>query len=768
MAVELWPDKEAQQILKKHGAETTKTYVFETGFGPSGKPHFGTFGEVVRTNYVMAAMKQLGYQTRLIAFSDDMDGLRKIPDGFPDWLSEHIGKPVSAIPDPFGDCHSSYAAHMNALLVEMLQELNVEFEFRSSTEVYRAGVFNDVITTVVRNYEQVQEIVFPYLRDETKENWFPIFPICENCGSIGHTRVTNVDKDNLLLTYICDRPFGKRAPCGHTGTINPLDGRSKMQWKVDWAARWHALGVNYEMFGKDLIESAEVGDKIVQRVFRGKPPVHMFYELFLAEDASKISKSKGQGMTAEQWQRYGSKDSLMMLMLDKPREAKRLYPGVVPRYMEMVAKAAEAYYAGNPQNEAQERDFRSYQFIHLFNPPAEAPIPVDYGTVANLVGNVGLSDPVIVEDYLRRSNLIPAEMTAGQRQQLHTLIGYARRYYDEQMSLEQEAPRLDAQDGYLLGQLVAYLEAAEYEPDVIHNELFQIARRNNVEPNKFFRAMYTALIKQERGPRGGQFIKLLGQAKAAELIRQRVAESLAAPVEAAAQQPAAKSSLPVSIDPAVREKYPDLYVGVAVLEGVKVVGERPVALDEQIKAAIAACANTDLEVALKNGAIGAYRALYPTFGANPNGNPPSSEAMLRMALREKRLPAVNNLVDAVNLTVLETGLSAAVYDLPHLDAPLTLRLTEKGEKHLPIGSKHYESVEANELVYADQEEVICRMLNHRDSDKSKITTKTTTVLLIIDGAPGIALPAVASTLQQAVDRIRTYAGGSVTAQAILM
>ena len=761
--IQLWPDKEASQILKHHGDDPGKMYIFETGFGPSGKPHFGTFGEVVRTNYVMLALQDRGYQTHLIAFSDDMDGLRKVPERFPDWLQGHIGKPVSAIPDPF-DQYESYSAHMNALLVEMLESLGLDFEFRSSTAAYQEGAFNEQIRMVIENYEAVQDIILPTLREETQESWFPFFPICENCGRVGTTRVTAVDKENLLLSYTCDREFGGQAGCAHEGRISPLNGAGKLQWKIDWPTRWHAFGVNYEMFGKDLIESAEVGDRIVQRIFKGRPPTHMFYELFLDADGTKISKSKGRGMDAETWGRYGTEASLMYLMLDKPREAKRLFPGVIPRYMDLTLQAADAYFGGE---EKRAREARHYQFITLFDPPAESPIVIDYSTLANLVGNVGLTDPDIVEDYLHRSGLIPAELSEAQRADLHDLIDKANRYYSEQMSLDLEVPSLDAEDGFLLGQLVAFLEADEHDADTIHHQLFELAKSHGVEPKKFFRALYNALIKQERGPRGGQFIRLLGQDTAADLIRVRVAEATEQPQEIESE---AETTPPISvaIDVAVKERYPDLSLGVAVIDGVEVRDNRPEELDALIDEALTAVQDIDLDAALADGAIGAYRALFLDFGANPNATAPSPENILRMAVHEGRLPAVNNLVDATNLSVLESGISVAVYDRDKLAHPLTLRFAIEGDKHLPLGARRLEDVPSGELVYADGVEVICRALNHRDSNKSKVTNKTSSILLIVDGSPGISTAALHDALEQNCARIVRYAGGQVRARALLL
>lgn len=761
-AIQLWPDQEANAILERHGADPNKTYLFETGFGPSGKPHFGTFGEVVRTNYVMLAMQDLGYKTKLIAFSDDLDGLRKVPENFPSWLKDYIGKPVSSIPDPFDDQHESFSAHMNALLVEMLDNMGLDYQFQSSVEAYKAGHFNKELTTVIQNYELVQEVIFPYLRDETKETWFPFLPICENCGKVGMTRVTGVDKEKLLVSYACDKEFGGQPGCGHHGTMSPLNGTGKLQWKVDWPTRWHAYGVVYEMFGKDLIESAEVGDKIVQRVFKGIPPQHMFYELFLDEDAKKISKSKGRGMTAETWLRYGNYDSLSYLMLDKPREAKRLYVGVIPRYMEMTTKAAQGYYGGE---EKLAREARHYKFIKRFKPDVEPPVLVDFSTLSNFIGNVGLSNPAIVQEYLTRSNMLPATLTPQQQAELTITIEKAKLFYDEVMADDLTDPEFDAIEGYLLGQAIQYLESGEYDAEAIHHAMFDIPKNHGVEPGKFFRALYLALIKQERGPRAGSFIKLLGQDTAASLIKER----LLVPPQPKVEKPVG-TLVPVMIAPEVKERYPELRLGVAVIEGVKVSNKRPDELNKLIYQAVQQVAGGDAEynARIEQGAIGAYRQLFQTFGVNPSAMLPSPANILRLALYDNRLPAVSNLVDATNLTVLETGISVAVYDVDQLSLPLTLRFAQEGDSHLPLGSKQYENVKAGELIYADDAEVICRALNHRDSDKTKVTPKTTRVLLILDGAPGISSEALLAALQVNIGRIQQYAGGVIQSQTLLM
>jgi DNA/RNA-binding domain of Phe-tRNA-synthetase-like protein len=578
----------------------------------------------------------------------------------------------------------------------------------------------------------------------------------------------------MLVSYACDKEFGSAMGCGHQGSISPFNGAGKLQWKVDWPARWHAFGVSYEMFGKDLIESAEVGDKIVQKVFRGIPPQHMFYELFLDEQGRKISKSKGTGMTAEEWLRYGTHDSLMYLMLDKPREAKGLYPAVIPRYMDMTAKAAEGHFSGEDK---LAREARHYHFITLFKPPAQAPAWtwIDFPTLTNLIGNVGLSDPAIVEDYLRRSRFIPEEIHPADRQTLHDYIRRAKLYYDEVMRPRLAKPEFDAMDGYLLSKAVDYLESGDYTGEEIHFQLFEIPKSHGVEPSKFFRALYFALIKQERGPRAGNFVKLLGQTTAAALIRQRLAEYTAGQAALAAAPgenqtgPGALFSLPLSIAPEVRAAYPALCVGIGVITGIKVENKRPAALQAAIAAAVEKMTGVNPAEAITQGPIAAYRDFFQSFGANPNAMLPSPENMLRMAVFDKRLPGVNNVVDASNLTVLETGLSVALYDLDKVALPLSLRFSQVGDEHLPIGAKEYTTLaKTGELVYADEAEVICRALNHRDSDKTKITLKTQSLLVIVDGPPGISVEAVRAALDLNLGRIQQYGGGEVMLKAIVL
>ncbi|NJL93365.1 MAG: hypothetical protein HC915_06350 [Anaerolineae bacterium] len=472
-------------------------------------------------------------------------------------------------------------------------------------------------------------------------------------------------------------------------------------------------------------------------------------------------------MTATEWLHYGNIESLRMLMLDKPREAKKLFPGVVPRYMDLVSSAAQGYFGGEgeAENQAQAREARTYQFITLFQPPSEPPVIIDYLTLANLIGNVGLSDPAIVQDYLHRSDLIPQHLSPVQQADLHDLIGQAQRFYDEQMTPDLQPPQLSALDGFLLGELVTYLNSAEHEAEAIHNELFQIPRRHEVDPKAFFRALYNALIQQERGPRGGAFIKLLGQATAAELIVQRVK---AATESAAAAQPTEAGPMagPLVVDPEVQARYPGLGVAYAVLEDLTITNERPADLESRIQAATAAANAHNFAEAIASGPIGAYRALYPSFGTNPNAMPPSPEVILSLA-QQGRFPLVNTLVDSVNLTVLETGISAAVYDLGKLALPLVLRLATAEDKHLALGSKHYTPVERGELVYADGAEVICRALNHRDSDKTKITNRTQRALLVLDGSPGIDAAHLLAALHDLLARLKTHAGGKAIVRGLV-
>ena len=318
----------------------------ETGYGPSGLPHIGTFGEVARTSFVLQALKTLepGIDARIIAFSDDMDGLREVPQNLPnaEMLKEHLGKPLTSIPDPFGE-EKSFAHYMNRRLREFLDSFGFRYQFASSTEQYASGVFDEGLRRIMAHYDAISELFKATIAEEKRAAWSPFFPICENCGRVYSTRVTGLDP---ATHHASPTPATRRLPastqsCGHSGRTSILGGGCKVGWKVDWALRWYSLGIDYEMHGEDLLDSARLSSQIV-KILGGEPPELFKYELFLDEKGKKISKKIGNGISLEQWLRFAPVDSLLYIMYMKPQQAKKMglpiLPEIVDQYLELVAQ----------------------------------------------------------------------------------------------------------------------------------------------------------------------------------------------------------------------------------------------------------------------------------------------------------------------------------------------------------------------------------------------------------------------------------------------
>ena len=339
MQAKAWPFEEARKVLKRIGGETPeKGYVlFETGYGPSGLPHIGTFGEVLRTSMVRRAFHEISdIPTRLFAFSDDMDGFRSVPDNIPEqeMMAEHLGKPLTAVPDPFGT-HDSFGQHNNARLIAFLDDFGFDYEFVSATDCYTSGKFDDALLQMLRRYDDVMSIMLPSLGEERQKTYSPFLPVCQKTGRVLQVPVVETDPDAGTIVY--------RDEDGEMVETPVTGGRCKVQWKPDWAMRWYALGVDYEMSGKDLIDSVHLSGRIC-RTLGGRPPESYTYELFLDENGEKISKSRGNGLTIDEWLTYAPNDSLALFMFQKPRAAKRLYFDVIPKavdeYLDVLAQVS--------------------------------------------------------------------------------------------------------------------------------------------------------------------------------------------------------------------------------------------------------------------------------------------------------------------------------------------------------------------------------------------------------------------------------------------
>ena len=513
-----WPFEEARKLIKRYPEGKPGGVVFETGYGPSGLPHIGTFQEVLRTTLVRRAYETLtGAQTRLIAFSDDMDGLRKVPDNVPNkaLLEANLGKPLSRIPDPFGGAES-FAHHNNALLRDFLDRFGFDYEFVAASDRYNAGAFDGALAGVLRQYDAIMGIMLPTLREERRRTYSPVLPISPTSGIVLQVPVEVLDADTGLIAF---EDEGQRIEQSIFG------GQAKLQWKVDWAMRWVALGVDYEMYGKDLTDSGTQSGKIAQ-VLGGRRPEGLIYELFLDEKGEKISKSKGNGLTIEQWLDYGSEESLGFYLFREPKSAKQLHAGIIPRavdeywqFREKLPTQPVEQQLGNP-------------VWHLLRTNGRAvgegdALPVTYGLLLNLVGVLGAqATRDQVWSYLGNyvSDARPEAHPA-----LDTLVTSALAYNRDFVAptLQRRAPTEgEAAALAMLDAALAKLEEGA-TAETLQNIVYEIGKDpafgfENLRD--WFKALYETLLGSAQGPRMGSFIALYGVANTRRLI----AEALAA------------------------------------------------------------------------------------------------------------------------------------------------------------------------------------------------------------------------------------------------
>ncbi|HEX8300284.1 lysine--tRNA ligase [Sphingomonas sp.] len=509
-----WPYEEARKLVKRfpQGKPDGSPMLFETGYGPSGLPHIGTFQEVLRTTMVQHAYEEMaGLPTRLIAFSDDMDGLRKVPDNVPnkDMLAAHLGKSLSRIPDPFGT-HESFAAHNNAMLREFLDRFGFEYEFASSTEYYASGRFDAKLKDVLRNYDAIMAVMLPTLRPERQATYSPVLPVSQKSGVVLQVPVEVVDAPTGIIRF---EDEGERIE------QSILGGRAKLQWKPDWGMRWAALGVDYEMHGKDLIDSAILGGKIAQ-ILGGRKPEGLIYELFLDARGEKISKSKGNGLSIEQWLTYGPDESLAFYIYREPKKAKALHLGLIPRAVDDYWQFRANYAA----QEIAQRLGNPVHHIHEGPPPADT-LPVTFGLLLNLVGVMGEASKAQVWGYL--GNYV-SDATPEKYPALDRLIDYALAYVrDVAQKPVRRAPQ--GVEGDALRDLdaeLATLGAAASAED-IQNAVYEIgkARFGKEALRDWFKALYETLLGSEQGPRMGSFIALYGVENSRKLIAEALAKA---------------------------------------------------------------------------------------------------------------------------------------------------------------------------------------------------------------------------------------------------
>ena len=523
-----WPFEEARKIVARLKRTPKDEVIFETGYGPSGLPHIGTFGEVARTTMVRHAFRVLTddkVKTRLIAFSDDMDGLRKVPDNVPnkELLSRHLGKPLTQVPDPFGT-HPSFGQHNNARLRAFLDAFGFEYEFMSATDCYKSGRFDATLLKVLERFEKVMAIMLPSLREERAQTYSPFLPIDPETGIVLQVPVIAHDARAGTITY--EHPDTKAAV-----TTPVTGGRCKLQWKPDWAMRWAALGIDYEMAGKDLIDSVKLSGGIA-KALGAQPPEGFNYELFLDEKGQKISKSKGNGLTIEEWLRYASPESLSLFMYREPKAAKRLYFDVIPRHVDEYQQFLDGY----QRQDEKQRLSNPVWHIHSGNPP-KPEIPIAFSMLLTLVSSSNAENADTLWGFIGRYR---PGVTPQTHPKLDALVGYAIHYYRDFVLPEKKYREpTDAERAALMDLRDALSQLApDSTAEAIQDVVYEIGRRDPFLDHKktakdgkpgvsldWFNMLYQVLLGQEKGPRFGSFVAVYGLANTVEMIDGALARS---------------------------------------------------------------------------------------------------------------------------------------------------------------------------------------------------------------------------------------------------
>ena len=528
-----WPFEEAKKILKRYEKSgLPETVLFETGYGPSGLPHIGTFGEVARTTMVRHAFRVLTQDkvgTKLLCFSDDMDGMRKIPDNVPDKaaLEPYLHMPLTVVPNPFGGDYESFGHHNNAMLRRFLDTFGFDYEFASATDYYKSGRFDAMLLRAAERYDQIMAVMLPTLGEERQATYSPFLPISPKSGRVLYVPMKHVDAKAGTITF--DDEDGTETTLPVTG------GKVKLQWKPDFGMRWAALGVDFEMFGKDHQTNAAIYDRICV-ILGGRAPEHFVYELFLDQHGQKISKSKGNGLTIDEWLTYAPTESLGLYMYQRPRQAKKLYFDVIP-------KAVEEYYAflaAYPKQDWKERLGNPVWHMHDGNPPA-VDMPVPFSLLLNLVSASNAQNKDVLWGFISR---YAPGVTPATHPELDRLVGFAIRYFDDFVKPAKVYRAPDAVEREALQQLADALGRLPAGADggAIQNAALDVARRieryqdhSKQSPEggpgvsvAFFQMIYEVLIGQERGPRFGSFAALYGIAETRALIERALAGQLAA------------------------------------------------------------------------------------------------------------------------------------------------------------------------------------------------------------------------------------------------
>ena len=518
-----WIDKLASELLEREKilGRNTDLLRVESGLGASGIPHIGSLGDAVRAYGVKLALENLGYKSELIAYSDDLDGLRKIPEGMQEFgLEEHIAKPVSLIPDPYG-CHDSYGTHMSSILLDGLDKVGIKYEFRRAFDTYKQGLLKEQIHTILQNSVKIGDKISELVGQEKYQKYLPYFPVCANCNRLYTAEASEYIADEKKVKYTChDTEIGSKMVkgCGHVGKADISKDLGKLAWKVEFAARWTAFDIRFEAYGKDIMDSVKVNDWVADEILESPHPHHVKYEMFLDKGGKKISKSLGNVITAQKWLEFGSPKSILLLLYKRITGARELgfddIPGLMSEYNEL-----EDIYFGRIKVDNQAKLIKNkglYEYVNLLNPPKQSSTHINYRLLIELA-------KIFKENRNERvmKKLLDYGVIKNPEPEIEKLIELAGNYSNEFDEQEKIQVNLDNTTKKALKLLIDALSGDE-ELEDIQNTIYQIAKANEVQPKDFFKILYQIILGTSRGPKIGPFISDIGRKQMAKTLSEHV------------------------------------------------------------------------------------------------------------------------------------------------------------------------------------------------------------------------------------------------------
>jgi len=513
-----WIDKLASELLEREEGLGRNLDIIkvESGLGASGVPHIGSLGDAVRAYGVKLALENLGYKSELIAYSDDLDGLRKIPEGFPKSLEEHLAKPVSLIPDPYG-CHDSYGMHMSSILLDGLDKVGIKYKFKRAIDTYKQGLLKEQIHTILQNSTKIGDKISELVGQEKYQKYLPYFPVCANCNRLYTAESTEYVADEKKVRYNChDTEIGSKMikGCGHEGEADITKDLGKLAWKVEFAARWTAFDIRFEAYGKDIMDSVKVNDWVADEILQCPHPHHVKYEMFLDKGGKKISKSLGNVITAQKWMEFGTPKSILLLLYKRITGARELGFDDIPSLMSEYNELEDIYF-GRIKIDNQAKLVKSkglYEYVNLLNPPKQSSIHVNYRLLLELT-------KIFKENRIERvmKKLLDYGVIKEEKPEIKELIKIAGNYSDEFDEMEKTEIEIGDDIKKSLKILVSALNEKE-KPEDIQNTIYQIAKSNDIQPKDFFKILYQIILGTTRGPKIGPFITDIGLKQVAKTL----------------------------------------------------------------------------------------------------------------------------------------------------------------------------------------------------------------------------------------------------------